>query len=776
MNYSYARRVSASGFFMINKRRFRSEIQDLGHEIFRWRVTGSGWTANESQVQLTPPCKKDSASRFLLGSNGGISLRDGSGHLFFQSAPGQGFGVSGSGWVMQFLYQPDYQFYGMGQKNNGFEKSHLRTKFWNTDVFGDFPATQVWNETTDPMYVSVPYLIIKRGNTYSGILVNNPHAVFMDTDSNYHFAKRPSDYVPRVWIGSEQGMPEMFIIHGPDLPGLTRKLQQLCGTTPRPPLWALGNHQSRWGYAGIKDLEWLDREHRRHGIPCDGHWLDIDYMENFKVFSFNPAHFRNVRKDLAGLRKKGRRVVAILDPGVKMEKGYPIYDEGSREGHFCLNLEKKEFVGHVWPGETVYPDFSQKKTRDWWARHVAEFARQGIAGSWIDMNDPSVAGAEPFDMLFRGGRANHSSFHNQYALGMARATRDGFLQAHPNRRPFVISRSGFIGQCRYSAIWNGDNVSNYFHLKNSIPMTLNLALSGIPYNGPDVPGFARNASPQLAIDWYKTAFLFPFMRNHSEFACDPQEPWRYGPKVLGVIRHYVRLRYKMLPYLYNLFIRQEATGEAIMRPLFHDFEDTRALPLGKVDDQFLIGPDVMQAPVVEENQKSRSVLLPGKKRWFSALEGEWVQGGRRITAAAGDRSTPLYFREGAIVPMKAGERGDPANDLARIEFHVFLARESKGSYHNNYIFDDGETFDYRRRKQTELEIKMENSRKGLKIDVRTVQLGYKPCRFRVVLYADFPEVLVTLNGRGVKTGWRRRRWTLTGKSIKTYVSSEWSSD
>lgn len=772
LNYSFASRIQSGGTFSIHGKRFRTLIQDLGDDIFRWQITSPRWDRNPSQAKLTPPRKAPSRSRLSFDSSGALALHDETGEVFLQSAPGQGFGVSGSSWLMQFLYRQDYAFYGMGEKNNGFEKSHLRTKFWNTDVFGDFDIEQVLHRPTDPMYVSIPYLIIKRGTRFAGILVNNPHAVFMDTDSNYHFTDRPKDYVPRVWIGSDDGVPDIYVLYGPTLAELTRKLQRLCGTTPRPPLWALGYHQSRWGYAGMKDLEWLHREHNRHGIPCDGFWLDIDYMERFKVFTFNPDTFGKVEKDLDGLARRGRRVVAILDPGVKIERGYPVYEEGRKAGHFCLNPEKQEFVGHVWPGETAFPDFSLPATRTWWARHVAAFAKRGIAGSWIDMNDPSVAGAEPFDMLFDRGRASHGTYHNQYGLGMAQATREGFLLARPGERPFVISRSGFISQSRHSAIWTGDNASNYFHLKNSIPMTLNLALSGIPFNGPDVPGFARNATPELALDWYKAAFLFPFIRNHSEKWCEPQEPWRFPARVLQVIRHYVRLRYKLLPYLYNLFIRQEESGEAILRPLIHDFAGTPKLPLEQVGDQFLVGPDIMQAPIVDEGKTSRSVVLPGTGRWFSASEGIWLRGGRRVRAATGPGTTPLYFREGAIVPMQSGERTTHANDLGDVEFHLFLDARSRGSFRTVYTFDDGLTFDYRRKAQTSLEITARTTRStGLEISVRTLECGHTPCRFRLVTYAGFPGVRVTVDGREAPHQWSALRWTITGRPIPARISS-----
>ena len=213
------------------------------------------------------------------------------------------------------------------------------------------------------------------------------------------------------------------------------------------------------------------------------------------------------------MKKLGRKVIPIIDPGVKFERGYSVYESGHRAKAFCENPQGREYVGLVWPGETVFPDFSLKPARDWWAKQVRDFASLGIQGAWLDMNDPSTGPADNGDMLFDHGRKTHDTYHNQYALGMAMASRQGFLEAHPDERTFMLCRSGSTGSNRYTAIWTGDNYSNYHHLKNSIATTLNLALSGIPFNGPDAGGFGGDTFPELIRDWYKAGFLFPVMRQ-----------------------------------------------------------------------------------------------------------------------------------------------------------------------------------------------------------------------------------------------------------------------
>jgi len=290
----------------------------------------------------------------------------------------------------------------------------------------------------------------------------NPHAAFLSINQNLSVANQKKLDVKDSGIvfGADQGQPNLYIIFGPSLPELTRKLQHLVGETPLPPAWALGYHQCRWGYESAADLELLDTKFREHGIPADGLWLDIDYMDRYKVFTLDKKHFPAPRQTFARLAKAGRRVIASLDPGVKLEKGYGVCERGKQAKAFCQNPQGLEYVGLVWPGETLFPDFSQESTRTWWAKEVAQFARLGIDGVWLDMNDPSTAAVDNQDMLFNPGTKNHSSFHNQYALGMAMATRKGFQQAYPGKRPFQLSRSGSTGVGRYTTIWTGDNYSN----------------------------------------------------------------------------------------------------------------------------------------------------------------------------------------------------------------------------------------------------------------------------------------------------------------------------
>lgn len=768
-NFRFASRLDArTRSLRIGRESFPAAVDDLGASVFRVRCTHPRWTGHGSMAELATTFPEASAWTCRLGRKGDLSIADHDGRVWLETEPGRGFGVSGQAWLFQLHHDAAMQFYGMGEKTLGLELSRQRTKFWNADVWADFNFHRIVHESADPMYLSIPYLIVKQGNTYLGLLLNNPHAAFMATAPDFRIVPhldRESQPIVDFYLGAPEGTPELYVLVGPSLDELTRKLQRLCGVTPRPPLWALGHHQCRWGYRNHDDLRRLDRTFTQRGIPTDGLWLDIDYMKGYRVFTIDPAHFKDPQRQLAALK---RRVVPILDPGVKVDPAYAVYRDGLKHRAFCLNPAGTPFVGFVWPGATVFPDFSTKRGRAWWTKHTEAFARQGFAGAWVDMNDPSTGSSDPTEMRFDGGRLPHASFHNQYALGMAMATRAGFERARPGQRQFLLTRSGSLGIGRYAAVWTGDNFSNEHHLRQCIPLSLNLALSGVPFNGPDVPGFGGDATPALAVAWYKACFLFPFLRNHSAIHTRQQEPWAFGPRASPTIIRLIRLRYKLLPYLYNLFVAQERQGAAILRPLFHDFQDTAALPLGRIADQFLVGPAILQAPLVALAAKKRSVVLPAA-RWFDAATGRWQRGGRRIVAKAALDATPLFIRDGSIVPMFPGEPRTEEKNLHDIELHLFLSSTFQGEARIDYAADDGETLAYTRGEEANLAITAERRKGKLQVRITRVGASGKPVRVRFVVYGR-GELTVNLGHGSGQIAMKAHRWRFAGTPLPCRIS------
>ncbi len=722
-NFTYLQDyASESSTGTVGKHPVSLHLESHQDDIYHVRVMADRWTENDCLETLDIPSASE-RHRLKINEEGQLVLMGKDGKPLIQSPSGKSFGVCGDHSIFQFETSPEAKYFGLGEKTFGrIEVSGIRTKFWNTDVWGDFHHKQWGDEPTDPPYFSTPYLATRIGDEWVGFLLHNPYPCFFEipgTDESRVFVEWQRT-APELIMGSEGGEPNLWILYATSLRELTRKLQKLVGVTPLPPLWALGYHQSRWGYGGHDDLLELDRKFTENKIPCDSLWLDLDYMDGFRIFTVAEKAFpHGVAATNEGLSESGRRIIPIIDPGVKHDPGYRVYDDGLAQDVFCQNAEGNPFIGMVWPGETVFPDFTLRKAQDWWAGYAKEFRELGFGGCWVDMNDPSTGPVDPTGMLFQGGSKPHAFAHNTYALGMQMATKQGFLQAKPNERPFILSRSGYIGSSKHAAIWTGDNLSNEFYLRISIPTTIGMGLSGLPFNGPDIGGFGGDVTDQLMQDWVKACFLFPFMRNHSMLGTRVQEPFSFPVATMQILRKYIRLRYKLLPYLYNLFIDQEELGDPILRPLIYEYEDAG---LHSVDDQFLIGPHILQAPILGK-ERSREVLLPGNQHWYDARNGQWVEPGTGVVKVA-PGETPLFFAAGAIVPMQLGTPTSAHKEMSKVGFHIFIPSDWNGESSYTYRVDDGISFDYRNGKRSQVSIRLVSVNGNVAISWEQDEDGY----------------------------------------------------
>lgn len=719
---------------------YNPKLVSHGEGIFQFVVESPRWEQkSHAALEYKTSRENNDSARMDFSDSGELQLTHGTDSLL-ESVTGMAFGVLGSKWIMSFKHTPKMRFYGLGEKHTGFEKTGHICKFWNTDVFADFGSLRAEHGQTDPLYASIPYVLIRQPQGYVGILINNPYPVFMNLAAEESIAnlldadeKQP----PSILVGSYDGTPDITFIAGETAQEVTRKLQRISGITPLPPLWALGYHQCRFGYRDLADLEELDTKFDELEIPCDGLWLDIDYMDAYRVFTVNDG-FKNYAKRIRHLQDKGRKIVPILDPGVKNEAGFSVFESGCEQNVFCKTCEGDLYSGFVWPGRTAFPDYSLVRTREWWAQQVKAFTEAyNFDGYWIDMNDPSTGSSELEDMLFNEGCDSHDSYHNQYALGMQQATLDGVTAARPNERPFIISRSGFISTQRYSALWTGDNWSNYLHLREGIAMSLNLSISGVPFNGPDVPGFGGEATPELAADWHKACFLFPFFRNHSANLSPHQEPWQFEGETRKTIIHYIRLRYKLLPYLYQCF-RHSAEGDPILRPLYYEFEDTKG-GLDHIGDQFMVGSAIMQAPIVMEKSNLRKVYLPDSA-WYDASTGSWYEGDQELHQETVGNSTGLYMREGSMIPMLPGEVKTATKDLSEIDIHIILRRSSNHEATLNYICDDGISPVEDSNMISSCNLRAHVDDQSLTIELESIKTNYKALKFRFIAYDNFDTI------------------------------------
>jgi alpha-glucosidase len=457
-----------------------------------------------------------------------------------------------------------------------------------------------------------------------------------------------------------------------------------------PPLWSLGHHQCRWKDYSQDEFLAIGRQYREKQLPCDSLWLDIGYMDGYRVYTWNKERFSDVPEMMKAAQSDGFKVITIVDPGVKLEPGYSVFEQGRAKGVFCKTEAGKLYVGQVWPGRTVFPDFTLEKTRSFWADLTAEHLSQGIAGIWNDMNEPATGEVDPFSMRFDrdGQNYSHERFHNQYGLLMAMATVEGFERFDPSTRPFILSRAGFAGIQRYAAQWLGDNYSNWEHLSMSLPMAAGLGLSGQPFIGADIPGYAGTPDPEMAVRWFQYGTLTPFSRCHGVRGEPDQYPWSFGGAVEKVVRASLELRYKLLPYLYAQFWASSETGAPIQRPLLFDFQNDAAAR--EADDQYLLGDSLLVAPVLQAGQVARRVYLP-KGTWYDWYTDVAHAGESYISADAPLERIPLFARGGAMIACHAQVLQSTAEHQApELELHVFVPGED-GEFRSTLHEDDGTT-------------------------------------------------------------------------------------
>ena len=743
-------------------------IEHFGEDVFHLRCAHPRWGKNASLYSLNTGFAAGEATADVVWQTDAGLLVSAAGETVLRSQQQLPLGVSGSKWMMCFALDDSMRFFGLGQKNNGFEKRGTRSYFFNTDVADKFSWSDLSEGTTDPMYVSVPWLVVKCEQIAVGIFVHNPYPSFVSVAAAEGFYGFEAGGEPRsVVIGAEAGPPELIIVVGPSIKDTIRKFSRLVGTMPRPPVWALGHHQSRWGYRSYDQLIDLDEKFSKYQIPTDAFWIDIDYMDDYRAFSFSPGSFDAPTRQLAELSRRGRRVVPILDPGIKREKGYEVYEEALERDLVCLTPEGLPYVGYVWPGQAVFPDFSLEECRAWWAERVSRLAALGFAGFWCDMNEPATWGTPVDDMLFGRGTAPHDAVHNQYGYLMHKATRAGVESARPEERPFVISRSGCAGTAALGGIWNGDNVSNFHNLRLSVQTCLNLSLSGMPFFGSDVPGFIGDADGELMTAWYKAAFLMPLLRNHSCAGTARQEPWAFGRAVREIVAEYIRLRYKLIPYLYGLMLEQEEAGEPPIRPLVYEFAYSPGFPLEDVSDQFMVGSAILQAPILESGARRRTVLLPDAL-WFECRDGKWSMGGRRVRAAAGEESSPIYIRYGSIVPMAAGSPKNGHVSLDDIELHVFVRAAGRSRHTFRYRFDDGLSLAYKEGAESELTVTVTTNDGRPEVRFEVVSSGAGSATVRLVFYEAFPEVGVVIGDIQRTEALKHKRWVMAGHTLDSY--------
>ena len=498
----------------------------------------------------------------------------------------------------------DTDLYGTGEVFGPLRRNGTRIVCWNTDSYA-------YGARNQSLYQSHPWVLAVRADgTAFGLLADTTYRCLIDLTEGILFAAEGPEF-------------PVVVIEGDSPQQVLTRLAGLIGTMPAPPRWALGYHQCRYSYTPDARLLEVAQTFREYKIPCDVIWWDIDYMDGFRSFTFHPLDFADSRGLNEKLHAIDFRSIAIIDPGIKFESGYDVYETGNEIDAWVRDRHGRPFVGKVWPGPCVFPDYTRKDVREWWGGLYKDWLRSGMDGIWNDMNEPAVFHSEgwtmPKDNFHRadaelGGPGPHDRYHNVYGMLMSQATFEGVAKVRPEKRPFVLTRATYLGGHRWAATWTGDNVASWEHLDTSIAMTLNLGLSGQPFAGPDIGGFCEKGDGDLFARWMGFGALFPFARGHTGKGNIDKEPWAFGGKVEDTSRRALEARYRLLPYLYTVFHEAWTTGLPVWRPLF--FADPADPRLRDVDDVWLIGADL----VVAAN------TLPGDDASAPALpHGDWQE-------------------------------------------------------------------------------------------------------------------------------------------------------
>ncbi len=630
----------------------------------------------------------------------------------------------------------DELFYGLGEKTGSLKKNGQQLTMWNSD-------TPDYTDKQDPLYQSIPFFIGIRDHKAYGIFFDNTYRSYFNMGaSNNRF----------YWFGAEKGELDYYFIKGPEIKKVISLYTMITGRMEMPPMWSLGYQQSKWSYYPESTVKTLAQTFRDKNIPCDVIYLDIHYMNGYRVFTWDNNRFPDPVRMLKELAQQGFKVITIVDPGVKADtSGYKIAQEGLKEDLFAKYPDGVVYQGEVWPGWAYFPDFTKKETREWWGKKNAELLKQGVAGIWNDMNEPSAWGQAIPDIIQfddNGYGASYKKIHNVYALEMAKATFEGIKSNVPGKRPFILTRAGFSGIQRYAAVWTGDNAASEVHLKLACTMVQGLSLSGVPFCGSDVGGFFGSPSQRLYTRWMELGAFTPFYRGHTIINTRDQEPWAFGEEVEGWVKKIMDLRYELLPFFYTEFYTAHKTGIPIVRSMFLNYQEDDECYSDEAQYQYMIGDNLLVAPVVSEFENSKKLYLPEGK-WLGWWDSKVYDGGQWILVEAPIDMIPLFIREGGIIPMREKQEytGQHGDDVSFLKLKIFPGPESNSQLYQ----DDGKTLKYQDGDYLVTDISVKNDN-GLDINLVKKEGDYTPqiVSYTFEIFRTDPIKNIAVNGSQLK--------------------------
>ena len=571
--------------------------------------------------------------------------------------------------------QPGEHFVGLGEKTGNLDRKGNGYTNWNSDTYG-------YRTDQDPIYSDIPFYIGVHHDVNYGIFMDNTY------QSDFNFGASNNRFSSFSARGGE--MNYYFIYHK-QLADIITSYTALTGRMKMPPLWSLGYQQNRYSYYPDTEVMRIAQTLREKKIPADGITLDIHYMDKYKVFTWDKQRFPDPAKMNAKLKDMGFKLTVIVDPGVKAEKGYGVYERGLKDDIFIKYADSTNYTGEVWPGWCHFPDFTAEKGRNWWQTEIKKYADDGISGIWNDMNEISTWGQKmPDNVLFNydGQTASHLQGRNIYGLNMARASFEGFRKAL-NKRPFILTRSGYAGLQRYTAIWTGDNRAEDDHMLMGVRLLTSLGMSGVPFTGMDIGGFTGNPTVPLYTRWMQIGAFTPYFRNHTGVNTKSAEPWAFGEEALEIVRNYINLRYKLMPFVYSSFYESTQNGHPVVRSLAINYTHDEKVYSAKYQNQYEFGNGFMVAPFAS-TETYGTVYFP-QGQWYNLYNDELIAGNQEKIIPVTTQALPVFVKESSIIPMQSLVQSTSEKPTDTLTVHIY-----KGNRNNSFVYyeDDGESYNY----------------------------------------------------------------------------------
>lgn len=624
------------------------------------------------------------------------------------------------------------KFIGLGEKTGNLDRRGCKYEMWNADV----PAYGV-NE--DPLYVSIPF--------YMGIHDQITYGIFLDNTFRTHFDFAASSDNRFSWFSAANGEMNYYFFGAPSIARIIEDYTWLTGRMKMPPLWSLGYQQCRWSYFPETEVLSLAQKFRDKKIPCDVIYLDIDYMDSYKIFTWNKDRFPNPGEMIKKLNNMGFHLATIVDPGIKIQKGYLAYDEGVKNDFFVKYPDGSYYTGNVWPGRCHFPDFTNELVRKWWGNSFSSLTEPGVEGFWNDMNEPSTWGQNIPDIVqlgFDGHQGSMTRGHNIYGLNMARATFEGTTALMSGKRPFILSRAGFAGIQRYSAVWTGDNEATDDHMLLSCRMVNSMGLSGIAFAGPDLGGFMGNPTKELYQRWLNIGVFTPFFRNHSAWDTKAKEPWSFGKEVENLSIELISLRYKLLPYIYSAFYQSSQNGLPVARTLAINYTYDEKIWDWSYQNQYMFGDNLLVAPV-SSTQNFVKVYLPSGG-WYRMSTGQFFQGGHEVIVDAPLHDLPVFIRASGLIPMQSVIQFTDQKPSPVLELHIYY-----GTQPNTFIYyeDDGTSYKYENGGYYQRDITFNPAERKIRFEKPKGSYPSKFSSIRLILHAFHDVMAVRSNSLNI---------------------------